>query len=124
MATDPAAELTGLLGPGEELIGGMPAQGFLATKRVLYPSNPQVVVTDRRIILLSRKGVFSKRLKEESSWHLDEFIDRMNSSEGSALGSFMYVMTLFTSDEGMVAFGFKRVDDRERYKSLLIAAFA
>jgi hypothetical protein len=117
-------ELLGLLRPSEQLVGGMPAQGFFSSGRVLYPSSPQMVLTDQRLILFSRRGAFKKRLQEDSAWALDEFTERLNSSEGTALGPFLYVLTLFTFDGEMVSAGFRADHDREQYKSYVVTALA
>lgn len=115
-------ELTGLLQSGEELVGGMPAQGFFSSGRVLYPTNPQMVLTDRRLVLFSRRGTFKKRLQEDAAWPLDDFTERLNSSEGTALGPFLYVLTLFTVGGETVSAGFRTDNDREQYKSYVVAA--
>ena len=49
---------------------------------------------------------------------------RLNSSEGSALGPFMYFVTLFTHDDESVSAAFKSPDDREAYKALVVGALA
>jgi hypothetical protein len=115
-------ELDGLLNAGERLIGGVPAQGFFASGRVLYPSNPQMILTDQRLVLLSRRGAFKKRLKEDSAWSLDDFTERLNSNEGTALGPFLYVLTLFTVSGETVSAGFRSDQDREQYKSYVVEA--
>lgn len=63
-----------------------------------------------------------KRIDEDVSWPLDSFTARLNTSEGSALGPFMYFVTLFTHDGETVSAAFKSANDRDSYKELVSEA--
>lgn len=112
-------ELTDVLHPGERVVGCVSADGVFAANRDIFPNDPHVLLTDQRVAFLSRKGMFKKRTAEDASWSHADLTSRMNLSEGSALGPFMYLLTLFTHDGETVTAGFKDERDREAYKALV-----
>lgn len=122
MSSSLHAELAAVLEPGEQLIGCMPVDGFHASKHNFFPTSPHVALTDRRLILLSRRGVMKKRFDKEASWPMSGFRDRMNTNEGTALGPFMYFLTLFTQDDETVSAAFKQPRDREEYRDYVVPA--
>ena len=122
MTSVPESELNVALRQGEHLIACVAADGFFASKHGSPPSNPHVAVTEQRIVLFSRRGVMKKRLDEEVSWPLTAFTERINSNEGTALGPFLYILTLFTKDGETVSTAFKRPRDREAFKETVVAA--
>ena len=123
MTSVPADELSAALRQGEYLIGCVAADGFHASEHDLSPSNPHVAVTEQRIVLFSRRGIMKKRLDEEVSWPLSIFTDFINFNEGTALGPFLYFVTLFTVDNETVSTAFKSPRDREAFKDIVDAAF-
>jgi hypothetical protein len=64
----------------------------------------------------------TKRLSEEASWPLTRFTERLNSNQGTALGPFLYFVSLFVDDEETVSTGFRSAQDREEFKSMVAAA--
>jgi len=116
-------EYEGALDPGERLVGVMSVDGFFASAHSLFPSSPAVAFTDRRYVLFSKRGALKKRVVVDASWPLAEFPGRVNSNEGTALGPYLYVLTLFTDRDESVSAGFKREKDRESFKALVVAAF-
>ena len=106
---------------GEGLIACVVADGFHASKHSSAFS-PHIAVTDRRIILLSRRGVMAKRLNEEASWPLTIFTERLNSNEGKALGPFLYFVSLFTDNDETISTGFRSRQDREEFKQMIVTA--
>jgi len=123
MRSVPADELTAALRQGEYLFGCVAADGFHASEHYLSPSKPHVAVTEQRIVLFSRRGIREKRLNEEMSWPLAIFTDFINFNEGTALGPFLYFVTLFTVDNETVSTAFKNRRDREAFKDMVDAAF-
>ena len=47
----------------------------------------------------------------------------MNSNEGSALGPFLYLLTLFTNGGETVSAGFKTAGQRDDFKEMVNQAF-
>lgn len=116
-------ELATVLRDGESVIGCVPAGGVYAEHHNFSPSQPHVLITDQRIGFLSRRGMMKKRAEEDASWPLGAFTERLNTSEGTALGPFMYFITLFTHDGETVSAAFKSTRDRDAYKALVLEAF-
>ena len=118
---DPMAGLAGLLEPGEEIVGLVRANGFFASGHATYTKAPEVCLTDRRYIVL--KGSHGQR-EIEASWPLVAFTSRVNSNEGSLLGTGrLNNLTLFTQSDETVTAGFKRSADRDAFKQLVGRAF-
>jgi hypothetical protein len=82
------------------------------------------LITDQRICFLSQKGMIKKRLEQQVSWPLAGFTSRINTSEGTALGPFMYFTTLFAQDGETVSAAFKDRAERDSYESLVSNALA
>jgi hypothetical protein len=122
MISVPSSELAFVLKQGERLVACVAADGFHASKHSPASPNPHVAVTDQRIALLSRKGMMKKRFDEEVSWPLNSFTERINSNQGTALGPFLYCVSLFTKDDETVTTCFKRPDDREEFKRMAVTA--
>ena len=122
MATLPGTDLTVDLQPGERVLSSVGADGFFASKHSGSSPRWQIVITDRRFIALAKRGMMKKKLDEVASWPLSSFTERLNSSEGSALGSFMYVITLFAADGETVSTGFKSSREAEAFKHEVVNA--
>jgi len=84
------------LRPGEQIFVCVHIDGFFASKHDVALSSPHVGLSNQRFIVYAMRGMLKKRFEEAASWFLPEFTPRINSSEGSALGPFLYVLTLFT----------------------------
>lgn len=108
--------LSGLLEPGEQLAESVPVAAFYASKHNVFGTALQVVITSRRYVVVSQRGTFKKRLEVEASWPLTGFTERINSSEGTALGAFHYLLTLFTPDEETVSAAFRSERERDAFK--------
>lgn len=117
-------ELWPLLRAGEEVTACVAADGVFASGHEFSPASPHVLITNQRICLVSRRGMVKRRFEEDVSWPLTSFTSRINSSEGTALGAFMHVVTLFTQDGESVSAGFKNPSDSEAYKGVAVAALA
>jgi hypothetical protein len=104
------------LQPGEKVLVNVSVDGFHASEHNLFPSSPRVVITDRRFILFSKRGALRKRYSEDASWPLSTFTERINSNEGTALGPFMYFLTLFTQGGETISSAFRSGDQREQFK--------
>jgi hypothetical protein len=124
MASLAAEELTDVLRDDERPLACVSADGVHAGDHAFFPSNPHVLITDQRIVFLSRKGMMKKRVEQNVAWSLSSFTSRVNTSEGTALGPFMYFVTLFTSDGETVSAAFKNSRDRDAYKGLVVEALA
>lgn len=96
--------------------------GFHASDHNLLPTSPRVVITDQRFVLFSRRGTLRKRYVEDASCPLAAFTERINSNEGTALGPFMYFLTLFTRSGETVSSAFRVEDQREQFKSMAAEA--
>lgn len=111
------------LHPGEHLLGLVAADGFHASKHGATASTPQVALTDQRFVLIETRGMFwKKRLEEIVSWPLASFTERLNTSEGAALGAGRYVVTLFAKDGETVSTGFRDSRARDAFKELVVEA--
>lgn len=104
------------------MLSSVPANGFFASKHSGSSQQWHIVITDRRFIALAKRGMMKKRLDEVASWPLTSFTERINTSQGSALGSFMYVLTLFPQDGETVSAGFKSSRDCEAFRQEVINA--
>ncbi len=113
------AEFVAALSPGEHIIGLVPIDGIHWVHASFFGSSPQVAVTNHRLVLLGRRGGRKKPYEIESSWPLTSFQARSNSSEGRALGPFLHVLALFTTDDEILAIGFKRANDRDAFKAVV-----
>ena len=70
----------------------------------------------KELKLMGLEGSFLKRFELEAEWPLTAFIDRTNASEGTALGPFMYFVTLFTHDDEAVSSAFKFARQRDDFR--------
>lgn len=74
---------------GEGVEVRVPVAGFHASNHNVF-GVAEVVLTTDRYVAMSQRGTFKKRYEEEASWPLAGFTERLNSSEGTALGPFLY----------------------------------
>lgn len=111
-------EIAAALPSGERVVVNVRIDGFHASKHNLLPSSPRVVITDRRFLLFSKRGALRRRYTEDASWPLSFFTPRINSNEGTALGPFMYFLTLFTQSGETVSSAFRAEQERDRFKYL------
>lgn len=109
-------EAQALVGPSERVAVSVIVDGFYASEHALSPSSPLVVITDRRFIVFSKRGTIRKRYTEDASWPLSVFTKRINSNEGTALGPFMYFLTLFTEGGETVSSAFRTEQQRDDFK--------
>lgn len=105
---------------GERIAASKAADGYFASKHGQPAPEPYVVITNQRFIVYSHRGVMKKRLHEITSWPLSKFTERLNTSQGTALGSFMHVLTLFADDGETVSTGFKSSGDCEQFKEMVV----
>lgn len=122
--TPPAEELSSVLRDGERVLACVPAGGVHAGNHDFFPTSPHVLITDRRIAFLSRKGMMKKRMEENVSWPLTSLTSRLNLNEGTALGPFMHFVTLFAKDGETVSAAFRSPGDRDSFKDLVVEALA
>lgn len=122
MTTLPGTDFTLDLQAGEQVLCSVPADGFFAGNHSGSSPKWHIVVTDRRFIAYAKRGTIKKRLDEVASWPLTVFTERINTSQGSALGSFMHVVTLFVNDGETVSTGFKGSNDCEAFKQEVVNA--
>lgn len=122
MAIDEGA-LTAVVEDGEGVVACVAAGGVFAANHNFIPVDPHVLITNRRLAFLSRKGMLKKRFTEDASWPLGGFTPRLNTNEGTALGPFMYFLTLFAQDGETVSAAFNSDGDRDAYRALLLQAF-
>ena len=104
MTTD-LNEFSSVLRPGEQLYFCVRIDGFFAGEHAVFGES-HVGMSNQRYIVFAKRGMMKKRYEEAASWPLSDFTSRLNSSEGSALGPFLYLLTIFTHSEEMVAAGF------------------
>jgi hypothetical protein len=109
-------EINASLRPTEHVQTWADVDAFFASKHSLSPSSPRVVLTNQRFLLFSQRGTFRKRFQLEPEWPLTAFGDRINASEGTALGPFMYFVTLFTHDDETVSSAFKSARQRDDFR--------
>jgi hypothetical protein len=122
MATLPGTDFNIDLPADERVLSSVPAEDFFASKHSAAGSTWRVVITDRRLIAFARRGVIRKRLDEVVSWPLTSFTERIRTSGGSALESYMHVLTLFAHDGETVSTGFKDIRDYHTFKQDLTNA--
>lgn len=111
-------EIQAALQPGERVVVNVTVDGFHASEHNLFPSSPRVVITDQRFALFSKRGTLRKRYSEDASWPLSTFTERINSNAGTALGPFMYFLTLFTQGGETVSSAFRSEVQREQFKHM------
>ena len=116
------ADVSTLLVSGEQLIDFVPIDGFHSSAHSPFVGGPHMLVTNRRLILCSHSGLMKKKTNQVLAWPLDGFTERINASEGRALGSFQYLLTLFTQSQETVSAAFNRESDRDRYKGTVVEA--
>ena len=109
-------QIEAALQPGESVVVNVSVDGFDASEHNLFPSSPRVVITDHRFVLFSKRGALRKRYSEDASWPLNTFTKRINSNEGTALGPFLYLLTLFTQSGETVSSAFRSEDQRDQFK--------
>ncbi|TFV89804.1 hypothetical protein [Blastococcus sp. CT_GayMR16] len=122
MTTLPGSDLSVDLQAGERVLSSVPADGYFASQHAASAPKPHVVITGRRFIVLTRRGMMKQRLDEVASWPLSSFTERINTSEGSALGSFMHVLTLFANDGETVSTGFTSQRACDEFKHEVVDA--
>jgi hypothetical protein len=119
----PQAEMSAILRSGETVLTCMEAGGIHASEHdIPYPTKPHVLVTNQRIAFASKRGLMKKRFEEDVSWPLTSFTERLNSSEGAALGPFMYFLSLFARNGETVSVAFKSTRERDEYKQHVMNA--
>lgn len=117
------AELSGVLQPGERVLAVRSAGGVHASEHDFHPANPHVLITDRRLCFVSKRGMMKKKVELDASWPLGDFTSRLNFSEGTALGPFMHFLTLFTQSGETVSAAFMTEREREEYKEQVVSVF-
>lgn len=122
MAIVPGINIAVELPVGERVSAAVAADGYFASQHANAAPEPYVVITNQRLIVYTQRGVMKKRLEEVASWPLRRFTERINTSEGSALGSFMHVLTLFVDDGETVSTGFKTAQRCEEFKQTVVTA--
>ena len=122
MTTLPGTDFNVDLQPDENVLASAQADGYFASEHGMSAPKPYVVLTDRRFIVLTRRGLMKQRLDHVASWPLTDFTERLNSSEGTALGSFMHVVTLFTHGGETVSTGFRSREASEAFKTYVANA--
>lgn len=110
------------LRPGERLYVAVPIDGFFASAHSVPVSNC-VGLSNQRYVVYAKRGMMKKRFEEIVSWPLSDFTPRLNSSEGSALGPFLYVLTLFTNSDETVSAGFRTAKQRDEFTEMVNRAF-
>ena len=115
-------DLSGDLPAGEEIFVYVPVDGFHADSSALF-GIACVALTNRRYIAYSKHGIMKKRYEIAASWPLTEFSSRINTSSGTALGSFQHFLSLFTNDGSTVAAGFKTSRQCEDFKEMVQQSF-
>lgn len=109
--------------PGEQMFACVAVDGFFASERSMVLASPHVGLSNQRYIIYTKRGMMKKRYAEAGSWPLIEFTPRMSSNEGSALGPFLYMLTLFTNGDETVSAGFKTAGQRDDFKETVNRAF-
>lgn len=122
MTTLPGTNLTVDLQAGEKVLSSVPADGFYASNHSGSSAKWHIVITDRRFIAYAKRGAMKKHLDAVASWPLTVFTERINTSQGSALGSFMHVLTLFARDGETISTGFKASRECEAFKQEVVNA--
>lgn len=122
MTNIPGTDYSLDLHPEERVLFTVAADGFFASKHSATAPNWQIVVTDQRFIACAKRGMMKKRLEPAASWPLTSFTQRINTSQGTALGSFMHVLTLFPADGETVSTGFKTSRGCETFKQEIVNA--
>ena len=110
------------LDEGERSQASGSADGYFASKHTSLAPKPYFVITDRRLIIFTRAGFTKKHLRAVAAWPLTAFTERLNTSQGSALGSYQHVLTLFTQDGETVSVGFKAANGCETFKAAIVNA--
>lgn len=70
------------------------------------------------------RGSLRKRSEEVASWRHTNFTKRINSNEGTALGPFLYFVSLFTKDDDVLSAGFATTAERDAFKNEVSEAIA
>lgn len=108
-------DLAGILEADEQLLVRVSVAGFHASEQGAS-GVCEVVLTDRRYLALAQRGMLKKRTELVAAWPHQRFTERINTSEGSALGPYLHLLTLFTTDEATVSAGFRSSSECERFK--------
>jgi hypothetical protein len=122
MQTFDAQQLGLVLEAHERVVAAVRADGFFASEHNVPFSANHVALSDKRLVVLSERGMLKKRLTIEASWPLQGFTTRINSNEGTALGPFLHFLTLFTTGEETVSTAFRQSADRDAFKELVVKA--
>lgn len=110
-----AADLDNLLNPNEAVLARVPVAGFHASKNSTFGVT-EVVLTNSRYLALSQRGMIKKRTELVAAWPHQGFTERINTSEGAALGPYLHLLTLFTTDGETVSAGFRTAGECESFK--------
>lgn len=108
-------DLDEILNPSERVLTRVPVAGFHASKRDTFGVT-EVVLTDSRYLALSQRGMLRKRSELAAAWSHTGFTERINTSEGAALGPYLHLLTLFTADGETVSAGFRTPGECENFK--------
>lgn len=100
---------------GEDVRARVPVAGFHASEHNVVGVS-EVVLTADRYVAVATRGAFKKRSEEVASWPLRTFTERINSSEGTALGPFLYFLTLFAEDGETISAAFRTEGERDDFK--------
>lgn len=108
-------DLAGIVDADEQLLARVPVAGFHASEQNASGVS-EVVLTDRRYLALAQRGMLKKRTELVAAWPHQRFTERINTSEGSALGPYLHLLTLFTTGDETVSAGFRSSSECERFK--------
>jgi hypothetical protein len=111
----PNGDLNGVLDATEAVFARIQVAGFHASKHFLEGVT-EVVLTNSRYVVLRRKGLVKKRLELAASWPYRGFTERINTSEGAALGPYLHLLTLFATDDETISAGFRTAAECEAFK--------
>jgi len=108
-------DLGGVIDADEQVLARVPVPGFYASKQNASGVS-EVVLTNRRYLAIAQRGMLKKRAELAAAWPYQRFTERINTSEGSALGPYLHLLTLFTTDDETVSAGFRNSGECESFK--------
>lgn len=109
------SDLAGIIDADEQLLARVPVAGFFASKQNVSGVS-EVVLTNRRYLAVAQRGMLKKRTELVATWPHQRFTERINTSEGTALGPYLHLLTLFTTDDETVSAGFRSSGECENFK--------
>lgn len=112
------------LDPDEHIVVDVDVDGFHASDHIVPAASRRVIISNRRFVVVGKRGMFKARYHVEANWPLAEFTERINSNEGTALGPFMYFLTLFTERGETVSSAFSSEQRRDEFKFAAAEAIA